>query len=177
MKKLLLFPILLLFLSLAQAESYYCKVNDVIDGNNLICQKDHSNNIKIKICQTEAPELTQPFGEEAKNFLTEWLLNKEVYIQTYKETGNQTVYANVILEGKVSIDISIALLEMGLAWNSPFCHRDEFDSEQTPIHLYDQPKIFKNSFYHRKESQAKEKKLGLWSTSNPTPPWKWRKQK
>lgn len=68
MKKLILLP--LLFLSFAQAETIQCKVTKVIDGNNIVCEKDNKEQVNVKLYGIDSPDLDQPYGEEVKRDLS-----------------------------------------------------------------------------------------------------------
>ena len=79
MKKLLLCP--LLFLSFAQAESFHCKVINIIDGNNITCITENEKQTKVKLYQINAPENNQAYGQRAKQALTDMIFGKTVRIE------------------------------------------------------------------------------------------------
>jgi endonuclease YncB( thermonuclease family) len=60
-------------------------------------------------------------------------------------------------------DVNLAQVESGMAW----WYR-KYQNEQTPQQRAD---------YEQAEVSAKAGRLGLWSDTNPLPPWEWRGRK
>ncbi len=106
MKKLLF--ILPFFLSFAQAEPFQCKVVEVINGDTMTCLTEQKELVKVKLHEINAPKLAQPYGQEAKQLLSDIVLNKDVYLDiipslserltNLDENGDQIKVAVVKLE-------------------------------------------------------------------------------
>lgn len=171
-KKLLLLP--LLFLSIAQAETIQCKVTEVIDGNNVICKRNNNEQLNVKLYQIDAPSLDQPYGKEAKQFLSSLILNNDQFIDIIRRDQQQIlgiIYTTKITYPKYCDERSkncqplfysfmyknTTMIENGYAW---------FDNS-----FGDNPE------YQQSQEEAKKAKRGLWVAPNPIPPWEWRKQK
>ena len=60
-----------------------------------------------------------------------------------------------------TLDVGRAQLAVGLAW-----HYKKYEMEQS-----EQDRIG----YAFEETEARARRVGLWSESNPVPPWEWRK--
>jgi micrococcal nuclease len=127
-------------------------VVEVIDGNTIRIRDSQSQLYEVVFAGVDAPELTQPFGGEAKAFLSNLLLKQKVTadIQGKDRKGN---YIAIVLLKKT--DPRLELLKEGLLWTS----------EKDPIPLLEKHRV-----------EAKEKSKGLWKEDNPTPPWIHRRQ-
>lgn len=170
MKKLLLLP--LLFLSIAQAEKIQCKVVDITDGNTVTCLTDQKQQIKVRLYQIDAPESRQPYGQKAKQALSDMIYDKVVWMENkgtdkYKKTlgvirwhmcsPRATISVCHIAGQPVLFDINLKMINQGYAWYYPFTE--------------------KNPEYQQAEQKAREAKRGLWAGKNPVAPWAWGKQK
>lgn len=84
----LLWPLSGLALELHDGEKY--RVRYVIDGDTMILDND----AHIRLVSINAPEIAhenspaQPFGDEAKDFLTNWLTGREVTLRINKTTSH-----------------------------------------------------------------------------------------
>jgi endonuclease YncB( thermonuclease family) len=148
--------LLLLFVSLASAMAYDAvtgKVTAVIDGNTLEVTADNNEVHKVMLAGIDCPEITQEFGEQARQYLEKLTLNKKVTVNfTGKDRwGN---YLGIVLI-KGSVDPRVNLLKEGLAWTTERNPDPEFEA-------------------HR--ARAQEKGKGLWKERNPTPPWTYRRE-
>ncbi|HEY9007045.1 MAG TPA: thermonuclease family protein [Ohtaekwangia sp.] len=148
--------LLLLFVSLASTMAYDTvtgKVTAVIDGNTLEVTADNNEIHKVMLAGIDCPEITQEFGEQARQYLEKLTLNKKVTVNfTGKDRwGN---YLGIVLI-KGSVDPRVDLLKEGLAWTAERNPDPEFEA-------------------HR--ARAQEKGKGLWKDSNPTPPWTYRRE-
>ncbi|WP_333819062.1 thermonuclease family protein [Ohtaekwangia sp.] len=148
--------LLLLFVSLASTMAYDTvtgKVTAVIDGNTLEVTADNNEIHKVMLAGIDCPEITQEFGEQARQYLEKLTLNKKVTVNfTGKDRwGN---YLGIVLI-KGSVDPRVDLLKEGLAWTAERNPDPEFEA-------------------HR--ARAQEKGKGLWKDNNPTPPWTYRRE-
>jgi micrococcal nuclease len=145
-----------LFLSastLASADEMTAKVINVLDGNTVEVVTEKSEKLTVILADIDSPELTQEFGDKAKDFLRELALNKDVTVQLTGKDRKGNNLGIILIKGKT--DARVALLQHGLAWTA----------EKNPNPDLEQ---------HRTEAQTKGK--GLWKHQNPTPPWTHRRE-
>ena len=98
--------------------------------------------------ESTAPRLARTSPRGAKQFTSEIVFGKQVRIEG-KETDR---YGRLVARIKVGgTDVSLALVEAGLAW-----HYKQYSDDQVLAAA---------------EVVAKAKKIGVWSLPNPVPPW------
>jgi len=128
------------------------KVVKVADGDTITVLRDNEQ-IKIRLAGIDAPEKAQPFGNVARQSMSEMLFGKEVRVV---EQGRDR-YGRII--GRVyqgEVDVSAEQIKQGMAW------------------VY--RKYSKEAALYQLEDEAKQHRLGLWVDAEPTPPWAWRKR-
>ena len=130
-------------------ETFSAKVRWVTDGDTLVVSAGRHQTV-VQIAGIDAPELTQPFGKEARDFLAETAVKKTVTVEVLETKENRSVVARVTIDGK---DLAETLVEEGLAWAS---------DDPSPATLKEA------------EERAQAGKDGLWSGADPTPPWEFR---
>ena len=101
----------------------------------------------------DAPEHNQPYGKESTEFLDKYLF-KNATIKTNGVDRYGRTIATLFINGQ---DINLLSIKSGSSW-----HFKKYSSDVD----------FANA-----EIDARNKKIGLWSLSNPIPPWEWRKMK
>lgn len=150
---LLLMMAIACFSSWAFSEEIDAKVVAVVDGNTLEVKSGAGEVYKIVLSGVDSPELEQEFGEEARAFLEKLVLKKSVKVlwQGKDRWGNRL--AVVFLKGEV--DLRVELLRAGLAWTAERNPNPELENVRTT---------------------AQERGKGLWSNTEPTPPWVFRRQ-
>lgn len=110
---------------------------------------------RIRLTCIDAPEKTQLYGLEAKEYLMNLLQGKEIeVIRESKDRYGRTL-GWLILEGDT---INYKMVEKGMAWWYEYYCGD-------------------NKVLERHQANAKKKKIGLWADSNPINPYEWRKGK
>ena len=131
------------------------KVTAVFDGNTIqvSCFCEESDVRKVSLVGIDSPELGQAFGVEARKFLEELILGKEVKVQFQGKDRFGNYLGVVKINGKA--DPRIELLKSGFAWTS----------EKNPSDALERYRL-----------EAQEKKRGLWKQENPVPPWTYRRQ-
>lgn len=124
----------------------------IIDGNTVEVLAENDERYQVMLHEVDCPELTQAFGQEAKTFTEEALLNEKVVVKIVAKDrwGNRLA---VITHAET--DIRTALLEKGLAWTA----------ERNP-----------NEVFEKLRTEAQQRGRGLWSEQHPTPPWNYRRQ-
>lgn len=147
MKKLLIF--ILLSMSIF-AETIFGTVVSVHDGDTITLLKD-SKEYKIRFNGIDAPELSQDYGKEVQEYLSDRILNQDVDIKIL-DTDKYGRYIGEVYWGDLSINRE--MVEMGLAW-----HYKQYSKDETLEKL---------------ENEARENSIGLWSESDPIAPWDYR---
>ena len=145
--------IALLFLlpSISLAQSLTGRVVSVADGDTVTILTPGRQQVKIRLGQIDAPEKAQPFGQRSKQSLSDLIFGKEVRVQV--ETTDR--YGRTV--GRIfqdNLDINLEQVKRGMAW----AYR-QYLTDKTLLGA---------------EHTAKAAKIGLWSESNPTPPWEYR---
>ena len=113
----------------------------------------HGNSLKIRIFGIDCPELSQPFGPEARQFSRALALGKEVRIDKKGMDRYGRIIARVLINGS---DLGRELIESGLAWQiRKFCNDRDYIAAL---------------------ARARNGKIGLWSQPHPVPPWRYRHQ-
>tara|TARA_B100000963_G_C22534476_1_gene629104 strand:+ start:81 stop:596 length:516 start_codon:yes stop_codon:yes gene_type:complete len=155
LKKILIalnFLILLCVLLPADAkESLKGNVVKIIDGDTLDVNID-SNIIRIRLADIDTPERNQPWGLEAKKFLTTKILKKEVQILITNKDRYGRQIGIIFLE---NTNINELMVLKGHAW----AYR----------------KYLRNKNLIRIENKARKASIGLWRKGDAIPPWDWRK--
>ncbi|HHZ7348029.1 TPA: thermonuclease family protein [Escherichia coli] len=108
--------------------------------------------IRVRLINIDAPEKKQPFGRWSANQLKALLAGQSVTV-SYTQTDR---YGRII--GRVftmnGTDASRFMVQSGAAWVY-----DRYNTDKSLPAL---------------QREAQEQKRGLWSDSNPVPPWEWR---
>ena len=126
------------------------RVDRIVDGDTIIVVMG-DNEEKIRLAGIDAPELSQPYGHEAFDFLRDMLVGKEVTLQVLSRDVYDRIVAVVFLDG---VDVNAVLAEEGLVWGY---------------------KVRQNVDYTAQEQFARENKRGIWSRMSNLPPWLYRK--
>jgi micrococcal nuclease len=128
------------------------KVISVIDGNTFEILTAEKESYKIMFFGIDSPELTQEYGEKAKDFLEKMILEKTISVEIQGKDRWGTRLGTFEVDGE---DPRIKLLEEGLAWTA----------ERNPIEALDALK-----------EKAKQDGKGLWQETEPVAPWTFRRQ-
>jgi micrococcal nuclease len=148
--------ILLLWLSyiLTLTQPFTAKVIGVKDGDTIeVFYQNTKQTIRLE--HIDCPEKKQPFGKQAKQYVSTLCYGKMVTINhTGKKDRNKRLIAEVYIN---KICINKQLLQEGLAW-----HFKKYSTRTD---------------YAALEVTAKQQKKGLWKDANAIAPWLWRKAK
>lgn len=149
----------LLVVNASSADTLRGRVVGIADGDTVTVLDSSNTQHKIRLMGIDAPEKKQAFGSKSKESLSALIFNKQVVVEySKKDRYGRTI--GKILVGRV--DANLEQIKAGLAW-----HYKKYQNEQS----FDD-----RSLYAQAETQAREKKMGLWTDSVPTPPWDWRKK-
>ena len=146
-----------------EPEKISANVLRVIDGDTLDinipgpANGDAGRILTCRLYGIDAPEHDQPYGLLAKDYLVS-LAKKEIKVGIVSSDlyGRQIC----IIDTNFGDNINIEMISAGYAWAYKQYLSRPYASE-----------------YIDAEKVAREKKLGLWKDSNPTPPWEFRKSK
>lgn len=137
------------------------EVISVIDGDT-VRLKTNEKTLQAHLAYIDAPEKEQPFGKQAKQQLSQLVLQKNVLIQSI---GDKWL---IYHRGE---NINLNMLQMGHAWPSQsLLNRAEHQGEKpTQRMLRD---------YLQAYEIASESQRGLWGLAHElrVSPWQWRKQ-
>ena len=126
------------------------KVVSVHDGDTITVY-DGRKQTRIRLDGIDCPENGTDFSEQAKQFTSNLVFGKQVRIKSKETDRYGRLVARVIVNGT---DVSLALVEAGLAW-----HYKQYSN---------------NQILAATELIAREKRVGVWSLPNPVPPWDYR---
>ena len=142
--------ILLLAILYASLFAFNGKVVSIHDGDTITILQGKQQ-IKVRLFGIDAPELKQPYGKKSKQFLASLIAGQMVEVEPKGKDRYKRTLGIIYYKGQ---DINAQMVLNGYAWAYVKYSRMYVDQEKT----------------------AREKKLGLWQSSNPTPPWEWRKR-
>jgi len=135
------------------AAELVARVISVEEGDRLTIR--HSGRTEtIYIKDIDCPQLTQPYGKQAKRVTTAFVANRDVVIRGLASDKQKRLSAEVVLHDGRSLGRE--LLKEGLAWwkRSP--------AADQRLELL--------------EELARAGGKGLWSDPKPIPPWEWKPQ-
>ncbi|CAN6995198.1 hypothetical protein BRARA_E00549 [Brassica rapa] len=107
---------------------------------------------RIRLRGIDAPESQMPFGKEAQEELLKIVQWKSLKVLVYGEDRYGRCVGDLYCNG---VFVQEAMLKKGLAW-----HYVAYD---------------KRIVLAKWEKEARQKRIGLWASSNPEKPWDWRK--
>ncbi|MGL4666640.1 MAG: thermonuclease family protein [Saezia sp.] len=137
-----------------------CKIMGIADGDTLTAQCD-SAKIRIRLMAIDAPEYDyknsaniQPYARQSRDYLKSLCLHAQAKIFVHYADQYGRSVADVRCG---NVDVSEAQIRAGMAWVY-----DRYASDYPHLHAL--------------QKSAQESRAGLWSASNPTPPWRWRNE-
>lgn len=110
---------------------------------------------RIRLEGIDCPEKKQPFGQRARQALSELCFRQRVRVEETGRDRNRRVIARVYLEDGRCINHE--MLRQGMAWHFT---RYSDDPEYAAL-----------------ERRARRLRQGLWADTNPVAPWEWRTRK
>jgi endonuclease YncB( thermonuclease family) len=134
------------------SREFYGKVIEVIDGDTIKVMRFLSP-VRIRIAGVDCPEPGQPFFAEAREQTETMSLGKYVAVKGKERDKHGLLVADIIILGERK-SLGIEILSHGLAW----CEKN--NTASTKLRAIEQG--------------AKKNGKGLWSQSNPVPPWDFR---
>jgi len=140
------------------------KVEYIIDGDTIIVTKSW-NKIKIRLDSIDCPEDGQHWGDTAKFGLIKLIGGRKVHLEEHGLDRYGRTLATIYVQhgnGSEWINVNERMVTLGHAW--------------VMRRFYDHLPKDRQDQLNRLERWARSKKVGLWKTPNPIPPWKWRNQ-
>ena len=134
------------------SEEYTVKY--VSDGDTITVINNKTNKkVKVRLFGIDAPEKTQEYGLESKEYLMSLTKNKSIIVKgnTYDKYGR--LLGTIYVDG---ININETMVQTGNAW-----WYEKFDPKNTKV--------------RDMQIKAKESKLGLWKNVNAIAPEEYRK--
>ena len=151
----------------AQADVIVGKVLGVVDGDTLLLQSNDNLRQSVRIVGIDAPEPAQPYGREARDYLTRLVSSGDVRAECPKLDRRTSVVCKVwarptdCAHCDRTLDVGLAQISGGMAW--------WYRRYALELSAEDRAR------YESEEKTARENRRGLWAAKNPVPPWDWRR--
>lgn len=126
------------------------KVVSIHDGDTITVLSGKEQT-KVRLYGIDAPEKKQDYGQRSKQFLASLIAGQVVEVEPKGKDRYKRTLGIIHHKGQ---DINAQMVLNGYAW------------------AY----VKYSRIYVNQENTARENKRGLWQSSDPTPPWVWRKR-
>ncbi len=139
------------------------RVISVIDGDTVIVAKGW-NEITIRLDSIDCPEDGQHWGDTAAYVLIKLIGGQNIHFEEHGLDPYGRMLATVYVwhSGKEEwLNVNERMVMLGHAW--------------VMRGFYDHLPPDRQKKLDRLENWSKSKRVGLWRTENPFPPWQWRK--
>lgn len=130
----------------------------VADGDTVTLLDASKTQHRIRLDGIDAPERTQPHGQRARQSLAALAHGRAARADCPKVDRYGRAVCRVIVDG---VDVGLEQIRRGYAW-----HYVKYAHEQ---------RAADRERYARAESDARSANAGLWSFSDPIPPWDYRR--
>jgi endonuclease YncB( thermonuclease family) len=135
----------------ARANSFVGKVIEINDGDE-ITVLNMNRPVRIRLIGMDAPERNQPFGDIARQHLSDLVYDKQVLVEYSGIGEHSSLIGRVLLN---DVDISAQMIRDGVAWFDP---RATLSDSQHDI-------------YFQSEQAARKEHRGLWQSEGAIAPW------
>lgn len=142
--------ILVIFIIACPLFAFPAKVIKISDGDTITVLSGKEQT-KVRLYGIDAPEKKQDYGQRSKQFLASLIAGQVVEVEPKGKDRYKRTLGIIYYKGQ---DINAQMVLNGYAW------------------AY----VKYSRMYVDQEKLARENKRGLWQSSNPTPPWVWRKR-
>jgi endonuclease YncB( thermonuclease family) len=136
----------------AAAKTVQGIVTQVSDGDSLWLKPAEGRPIEVRLRDIDAPEICQPWGDDARKALSELTLNKVASLQIVARDSYGRTVGSLMIE---DTNVSRYMVENGHAWST----RSRWD--QGPL--------------VKQEKMARALTRGLHSQGGAIQPWEWRR--
>jgi endonuclease YncB( thermonuclease family) len=154
MMRVLLAMLMALASPLALSAERHGTVVSISDGDTLTLLDANKTQYRIRLDGIDAPERTQPYGQRARQSLAALAHGRAASADCPKVDRYGRAVCRVIVDG---VDLGLEQIRRGYAW-----HYVKYAHEQRAVD---------RERYARAESAARLTHSGLWSFSDPVPPW------
>jgi endonuclease YncB( thermonuclease family) len=134
------------------AETISGQVITVIDGDTITVLDAGKKRHRVRLAGIDAPEAGQPFYVRSARSLAALCYRKPAALEAEGKDAGGLVVARIKCAGA---DANSEQVRRGMAWTS---------KAAAPI----------GSALYELEAYARLRKLGLWASPDPVPPWEWR---
>ena len=150
--------LILLLPYLLFSETFTAQVIKVIDGDSVnVLRLPENKEVKLRLYGIDAPEWKQAYGKESKDALNRLLgTNREIFVKVLDKDRYGRLICNLHLNSE-DIPVNEWMVSRGNAWHYVKYAPDDINLQQA-------------------EKNARNNKLGLWSSETPIPPWEFRKK-
>lgn len=131
------------------------RVLRVVDGDTLVLLDAGQRPRQIRLLGVDAPEILQPFGQQARTGLSAQVAGRQVTTRCWPGATGEA--CQVYVAGH---DVGLQMISAGLAWWNEQDAGQLQEAERTA--------------YAQAEFNAKIRRYGLWHSKNPMPPRQWR---
>jgi endonuclease YncB( thermonuclease family) len=165
-KRHFLFAALVAFTAAANAAEFSGRVVGVADGDTVTVLDGANEQHRIRLAGIDAPEKRQPYGEHAKQHLSNLVYGKNVLVVWDKRDRYGRIVGRVLAPEcdrsscRYAIDAGLEQLKAGLAW-----HYKQYEKEQP---------VDERVRYSTSERDARARREGLWRDNDALPPWQFR---
>ncbi len=135
-----------------------CKVTKISDGDTVHVQDRRNERHKIRLGGIDAPESNQVFGNKSTQNLSRLIARKHVEVEFEKRDRYGRIVGKILKDGQ---DINLQQVKDGYAW-----HYKYYQDEQSNLD---------RALYESAETEARVKKIGLWSVP-AVAPWDFRRR-
>ena len=142
--------ILVVFIVATSLFAFSAKVVKISDGDTITVLSGKEQT-KVRLYGIDAPEKKQDYGQKSRQFLASLIAGQVVEVESKGKDRYKRTLGIIHYKGQ---DINAQMVLNGYAWAYIKYSRIYVDQEKT----------------------ARENKRGLWQSSDPTPPWEWRKR-
>ena len=129
------------------------KVISIKDGDTIAILYNNKT-LTIRLAHIDCPEKKQPYGQAAKQFMSDKCFGQTVTIQHHNEYDRSKRLIGEVITASGE-NLNKALVKAGLAW-----HYKKYSTDAS---------------YAALEQEARKRRIGLWSEPNPIAPWEWRR--
>jgi len=147
--------IVLLLALISVNDTFKAKVIGITSGDSIVILLDNNTQLKVRLEGIDCPELQQAYGDSAKQATVKLCFKKRVRVEKIGLDGYGRTLAFVYVDDTLCINKE--LIRLGLAW-----HYVEFNNDSDLAQL---------------ETEARNKKVGLWQQPDPEAPWDFRHKK
>ena len=138
------------------------RVQHVIDGDTVIVST-FWRKIRIRLDSVDSPEQDQHWGDIARYGLINLIGGNKILFEEHGQDRYGRTVATIYVQENTRtswINVNAKMIALGHAWVMRNLNRHLSKKRQDEL--------------NNLENWARTKKVGLWQSSHPVPPWKWR---